>query len=307
LEAQQMLIKARLQKDRTNSMFPSGPTSSGNMASYVVVVRQNGVVVEGKYTLGGVPSSAYDSVTCIYYNDNDMEIARKQTFEQPGSCWVKDDGISRVRKLEMQVNGIYSPPTGGFIALDGTYTPTGRPSNFGSMFGGGNSEICTTMRVNAMNMPDGQIKMDPSTGALTWSIVPKRLDANAIVRLQKVLVETSNSNVGTITVTLYARQNNAQPVPLGSFSGQANSAITGFPTDYNMDIFFFLVTMYPIYSGSVLDANQVSVSVDYCSIIGNANTSPALNGIQPYYLQNNMGYNTNQQPRMYTYFFLHCL
>ena len=298
-----MLIKALLQANRQNPMFPSLPTSDGNLASYRVFVRQNGAVVEGIYTLDGVQPSSYSSVTCIYYNYNNVEISRSVTQTQPAFCQVSDAVTPGVNKLEMQVTGIYSAPTSGSIKLDGTYVPRGSMSNYGHLFGRGNSETCTTMRLNAFNMPNGQIQIDSNSGALTWTVVPKRFDSNSIVRLQKVLVETMSSNIGTIAITPYIRQNNDQTVQINPISGQANSPITGFANDYNVDIVYFIVMMYPIYLGYSIDPNQVAVNVDYCFVIGNPNTSPMLNGIQPYFMPNDMFNNYVQQPRMSTYAF----
>jgi hypothetical protein len=304
-----MLIKARLQASDRNKMFPSLPTSRGNIAYYGIIVRQNGVVVEGRYTFDGVPDSDYSSIICVYYDRNDAEITRLQSSTKPGYCDVTEAYMPGVKRLEMQVIGIYSPPTGGFINLAGTYAPSGGMSNYGSIFGGGNSEICTTMNVNSYNMPAGQINVDQNAGTLTWTIAPKRVDPNSIVRLQKILVQTTSYAIGSITVTPYAGQINNQPVQLNSISGQANLPITGFPNDYNADIVFFLVTMFPIYPGNMIDPNQVSitVNVDYCSIITNPNTSPMINGIQPYFMQNNNNNNYNplyQQPRMFPNIFL---
>jgi hypothetical protein len=312
LEAQRMLIKAKLQRDKQNSMYPNLPTSNGNIASYVIIVRQDGVVVEGRYTLGGVSPSAYTTVTCIYFDNNNIEITRSVTEAKPGFCMVSDVGIPGVAKLEMQVHGIYSAPTGGHVTVDGTYLPTRAISNYGNMFGGTNSEICTSMNVNPSNIPSDQIKVDSYTGALTWNIVPKRVDSNSFVRVQKVVVETSNGNIGTITITPYARQNNDQIVELNSISGQANSPIRGFPNDYYANIFFFAVKMFPFYSGSEIDPNQVLINVYYCSVLGNPNTSPILNGIQPYYTQNSVDNSYNQLPRIFTsiiflnFFFIDC-
>jgi hypothetical protein len=290
-------------------MFPSAPTSRDKFASYGVIVRHNGVVVEGRYTLDDVSPSEYSRITCIYYNDYNVEISRSSSTAKPGYCDVTDAGMPGVKKLEMQVEGIFRAPTGGSITLAGTYAPTGRGINYGNIFGRGNSEMCTTMRVNANNMPYGQVKSDPYTGALTWTIAPQRLGPNYIVRLQNVLVNAVNAYVGMITIVPFVRQQNGQPVQLNSISGQPNIPITGFPNDYSADIVFFVVTMFPAYSNSVVNPNQASVtiSVDYCYAIGSYNTSPNLNGIQPYFIQNdnNNIYNpVYQQSRMSIYIFI---
>jgi hypothetical protein len=298
-----MLIKALLQRRSQNLMYPNLPTSSGNTASYVVVVRQNGIVVEGQYTLSGVPPSDYSSVICIYYTDN-VEISRSETYAKPGSCTVSDARTPGVTKLEIRVIGIYSAPTGGSIALDGTYSPTRTLSNYGSIFGGQNSEICTKMSVNPSNMPSGQIQIDSSTGALTWSIALKRFDRNSILRLQNVVVSALSTSIGTITITPYARQNGVQNIQLNSISGQANSPITGFPNDYSVDIFSVLVTMFPSYAGISIDPSQIIVTVDYCFTVGISNALPTLSGIQPYNTQNAMDNSYNQPTRMFILFFL---
>ncbi|CAM4932781.1 unnamed protein product [Rotaria socialis] len=153
----------------------------------------------------------------------------------------------------MLVYGISSSPTGGYISLDGTYVPTRGVSNYGNAFGYRDSGICTSMCVSKFNMPNEQIKVDSATGISTWSIVPKRLDSSSTVRLEKVLVESSNADIGITTIVPVVQQNNGQLVELNSISGQANSPITDFPTDDNIDIFFVSVTMFPSYP----DANQV--------------------------------------------------
>ncbi|CAF4269919.1 unnamed protein product, partial [Rotaria magnacalcarata] len=84
-------------------------------------------------------------------------------------------------------------------------------------------------------------------GTSTWSIVPKRLDSSSTVRLEKVLVESSNADIGITTIVPVVQQNNGQLVELNSISGQANSPIADFPTDDNNDIFFVSVTMFPSY------------------------------------------------------------
>jgi hypothetical protein len=284
-------------------MFPQPPTNTGNTASYVVIVRQNGAVVEGQYTLGGISPSTYSSVTCIYYDTNNAEITRSVSGAKPGSCTVSDAGIPGVNKLEMRVIGIDSPPTGGYITVDGSYKPTRSMSNYGNNFGGSNSEICTTMNVNPSNMPSEQIRTDSNTGAVTWNVVPKRFNPNSLVRLQQVVVQGSNTNMGTITITPYARQNSPQIAALDSISGQANSPITGFPSDYSVDIYFFLVTMSPADSSSAIDPNQVMVTVNYCTVTVNPNTPPTFNGNQPYYMPNSVAnsYNpVNPQTRKFS-------
>ena len=304
-----MLIRAKLRANSQNAMFPFAPTSRDKFASYEVIVRHNGVVVEGRYTLDDVPPSDYSRIICIYYNADNVQISRSLCETKPGYCDVSDAGMPGVKKLQMQVEGIYQAPTGGSITLAGTYAPTGGAIDYGKIFGRGNSEMCTKMRVNANDIPDGQVKSDPYTGALTWTIAPQRFDSNYIVRLQNVLVNAVNAYVGMITIVPFARQQNGQPVQLNSISGQPNIPITGFPNDYSADIVFFVVTMFPAYSNSVVNPNQarITVSVDYCSAIGNSNTSPMLNGVQPYFIpnDNNNIYNpVYQQPRMSTHLFI---
>ncbi|CAF3277609.1 unnamed protein product [Rotaria socialis] len=153
----------------------------------------------------------------------------------------------------MLVYGISSSPTGGYVSLDGIYVPTRGVSNYGNAFGYRDSGICTSMCVSKFNMPNEQIKVDSATGISTWSIVPKRLDSSSTVRLEKVLVGSSNADIGITTIVPVVQQNNGQLVELNSISGQANSPITDFPTDDNIDIFFVSVTMFPSYP----DANQV--------------------------------------------------
>ncbi|CAF4382401.1 unnamed protein product [Rotaria socialis] len=293
LEALRMIIKAKLRRDHPNAIFPYLPTRNGNLASYIAFVRQHGSVIEGRYTLGGVSVSDYDYVTCVYYNHHNIEISRLRISTKPGFCDVTSTGIPDVRKLEMLVYGISSSPTGGYISLDGTYVPTRGVSNYGNIFGYRDSEICTSMRVTTFNMPSEQIKVDSATGTSTWSIVPKRLDSSSTVRLEKVLVESSNSNIGITTVVPAVQQNNGQLVELNSISGQANSPITDFPTDDNIDVFFVSVTMFPSYPGGIVDSSQVSVTVDYCSLLGNSNESPNANNMYPYFLPSNMDSNNN--------------
>ncbi|CAM4820364.1 unnamed protein product [Rotaria magnacalcarata] len=293
LEALRMIIKAKLRRDHPNAIFPYLPTRNGNLASYLAFVRQHGSVIEGRYTLGGVPVSDYDYVTCVYYNHHNIEISRLQISTKPGFCDVTSTGIPDVRKLEMLVYGISSSPTGGYISLDGTYVPTRGVSNYGNIFGYRDSEICTSMRVSTFNMPNEQIKVDSATGTSTWSIVPKRLDSSSTVRLEKVLVESSNADIGITTIVPVLQQNNGQLVELNSISGQANSPIADFPTDDNIDIFFVSVTMFPSYPGRIVDPSQVSVTVDYCSLLGNSNESPNANNMYPYFLPNNMDSNNN--------------
>jgi hypothetical protein len=153
-------------------------------------------------------------------------------------------------------------------------------------------------------MPSGQIQIDSSTGALTWSIALKRFDRNSILRLQNVVVSALSTSIGTITITPYARQNGVQNIQLNSISGQANSPITGFPNDYSVDIFSVLVTMFPSYAGISIDPSQIIVTVDYCFTVGTSNALPTLSGIQPYNTQNAMDNSYNQPTRMFTLFFL---
>jgi len=303
LEAQKMLAQALSKQNGQNLMHPNLPTSSGNTASYVVAVRQNGVVVDGQYTLSGVSPSDYSSVICIYYADN-VEISRSENYAKPGYCTVSNVVTPSVTKLEIRVIGIYSAPTGGSIVLAGTYSPSRTLSNYGGIFGGPNSETCTTMNVNPSNIPSGQIQLDPSTGALKWSIILQRSNQNSFVRLQKVVVYTGSTSIGTIMITPYAQQNGVQNIQLNSISGQANTPIIGFPNDYSADIFSILVTMLPSYSGISIDSNQITITVYYCYVIGISNTSPMLNGIQPHNTQTVID-NSNYQPtRMFTLFFL---
>ncbi|CAM4928528.1 unnamed protein product [Rotaria socialis] len=93
LEALCMIIKAKLRRDHPNAIFPYLPTINGNLASYLAFVRQHGSVIEGRYTLGSVPASDYDYVTCVYYNLHNIEISRLQISTKPGFCDVTSTGI----------------------------------------------------------------------------------------------------------------------------------------------------------------------------------------------------------------------
>jgi hypothetical protein len=299
-----MLIKAALRRDRLNAMYPGLPTSIGNnIASYVIIVRQDGVVIDGQYTLRDVRESDYRYVTCIYYNIDDVEIARSATAAKPGFCTVSGADMPGVKKLEMRVIGTFSAPTGGSIAVDGSYAPTGSILDYDRIFGDTDAELCPKMRINSFNMPSEQIRIDPNNGALIWNIAPKRYQLNSFVRLDKVVVETMDGNIRRIMVSPYGRRTDGQLIQLTSIEGVANLPITDFPHDYNVDIVFFVVTMFPFDFGNAVDPNRVTVVVDYCSIIKNPNALPMLNGIQPYYIQN-IDNGFNQMPRMFTSIFL---
>lgn len=278
-----MLLKAKMQADKPNSMFPKPPTSMGNTAAYNVVVRQNGALVEGTYTLDGIDPSAYDSITCIYYNEYGQEIRRVQNYQKPGSCYVQDDGRSRLQRLEIRANGVSSAPLGGFITLDGKYRPGQiNPIDLPSMIGGSNSEVCTSMRVSASNMPDGQLRIDPQSGGLIWYVVPKQFDPNSVVRVRNVLVQSSNPNVGGVIVTPGARFTDGTATQLGALTGQINAGISGFPDDYTMDITCLEIRVLPAFNGVSIDPNDIVITVYYCSTIGTSSAPLLSNTIQPY-------------------------
>lgn len=163
---------------------------------------------------------------------------------------------------------------------------------------GGNVESCQQMSVTSANIPSGLAQIDPTTGALTWSIVPHRPDSNYVIRLRSIFVQTTSSNVGTVRVIPYILQNGGQAVPSNSFSGQVNAVINAIPGDYSADIVFFLVIMSPVSSGIPIDPNRITVVVDYCYIGQAQNTGSGLNNIPSYYLQNGFGNIYNQQPSM---------
>ena len=294
LEAQQMIIKALLGGRKPSGMFPRPPSSTGNTASYAVIVRQNGIVIEGKYTLYGVDPSTYSIVRCIEYNDLNQIIGTTQNYAKPGFCIIQDDGISRITKLEMQIDGIYGSPTTGFIKVDGTYSPPrGYVPNLGQMVGNQNDEMCNRMRINANNMPAGQLTFDSTSGASIWSIALPRLDSNMVLRIQRVLVEDSNDNVGRVTVEPYGRSSSNRPARLETMIGVGNTPILGFRSDYSDDILFFLVSIFSNYPGLQLDANQISIIVDYCSVT-KTSTRPPLNMINPgFVFPNNIIYHPN--------------
>ncbi|CAF2997973.1 unnamed protein product [Rotaria sp. Silwood2] len=182
-----------------------------------------------------------------------------------------------------------------------TDAPRENANNYRNVFGGRDSDTCTTMSVSASDMPNGQIKVDSYTGALTWNIELKRLDPTSSIRLKKILVETSNNDIGMITVIPLTLQNNGQLVQLNSISSQVNSPITDFRMYYNMNIYTCLVTMFPISSGSVINQNQVSITIDYCSLIGNQSRVPKFTLINPDLSRNNMNSKddtVNQQPHI---------
>lgn len=175
-----------------------------------------------------------------------------------------------------------------------------RPSSAnGNSPTGGNGESCQQMSVDPSNIPSSLTQTDPSTGALTWSIVPQRPNSNYAVRLRSILVQAPNNNIGTVIVIPYTQQTaGTQAVPLNSFSGQANAAIPAAPADYSANILFFLLTMSPLYPGSGIDPNQITVMIDYCYISQLPNTLPGLNNIPSYYLPNGIDNAANQPIRM---------
>ena len=283
LMAQAMLINSILDSRNPNTVFPHPPAITNNKASYMIIVRQNGVVIEGRYTLHGIPPSMYTSILCIYYNNFGQEIGRTPATGPSGYCLVQDDGISGLTKLEMQVVGNLFAPSNGLITIDGSYMPTpGRPPNFSTMLGGPNSEICTSMDVKASNMPPEQIKVD-NLGALLWVIVPQRLFENSICHLRYVVLTTQNFNVGDITVIPYVQQYNDPPRAMRSVSGVSNMRITGFPNGDGMNTSFILVSVSPKDPGTMFDRNELSINVNYCcSEMSRWNTMPGSIDSQPY-------------------------
>ncbi len=160
----------------------------------------------------------------------------------------------------------------------------------GTTLGNGNGLGCTTTIYNPSNMPNNQIQVDPSTGAVTWNIVPDRLGSSYAVQLTKVFVRTYTGNIGSVTIIPYTGQINGQFVQLNPTIGQANSDIL---CNYNQDIVYFVIIMYPSYYGSPIDPAQINVNVDYCLV----------QNIPSYYPQNGIGVPLNQQPGMFTLFF----
>ena len=289
-----MSIKAKLDQGDPNTMLTSSPMSKGNIASYILFVRQNGAIVEGKYILDDVPSSDYSSITCVYYNGNNEEISRRQSNTQPGYCWVQDHGNSSLNVLEMQVHGVSSPPVGGSIDLDGSYTPAeSEIPDLGGIFGKENSEFCTTMPVNSTNLPKANVKFNETSGVLTWNIVPRRFDPTALVRVQKVYVSTMDDGVGVVTVVPYVRGNDGKPVALDSYSGTANKPIEGFPADYTTNIFYLLVIIAPIDPKTDIDPDQLMIGVDYCASSDVPVAPSMLDAIQPYFSQDDANNNMN--------------
>lgn len=280
LDAQQMMIDAQLGRNRTSSMFPNLPTSYGNTASYSVVVRQNGVVVEGKYTLNGVSPTAYSSVTCILYDDNNRIISSTLTQVKPGICSVQDDGVTRVTRLVMNVEGIFYPPTGGYISVYGTYLPPEDGfSDIGDMIGSDDGEICTNMLVNAINMPEDQMRVDPLTGTLQWNVVPRSFESESMARIKQVFVQSTTPLLAMITVTPYVANMNGEPVRWRSISGLTNTPIVGFPSDYQYDVLFLIVTVQRRYTSDVIDPNRISIKIDYCLAVKDGNSLSNMNNI----------------------------
>lgn len=293
LEARRMIIRAQLRSYHPNAIFPHVPTSIGKTASYLAFVRQHDAVVEGRYTLQGVPSSAYNHITCVYYNADNSEITRSRISAKPGFCDVGHAHVPSVHQLEIQVKGVSRAPTDGYLSLDGTYTPVKEVPNYGKIFGNKDAELCQSLCFDALNTPNDQIKTDSNTGEITWNVVPKRLDSSSSIRLERIIVETSITNIGTITVTPIALQNDGQFVQLNSISGQVNSPITDFQNDNTMDIYLVSVTMHPTNSDSTIDPNQISILVDYCSLLGSERRSPNRNSLNSFFVSN-LGLNINK-------------
>ena len=295
LAAKLMLIKAIIHSQNPNSVFPYPPAINNNIASYMVIVRQDGAVIEGKYTLSGISPAMYTSILCIYYNNNGQEIRRALATGPAGECLVKDDGVSGLTKLEMQVIGNRIAPSNGLIAIDGTYMPTpeGTP-NYSTMLGGRNSEICTSIDVKAANMPPTQIEVDAS-GALLWTILPQKLFPNAIRRLQFVVLNTQSPNIGTISVIEYVQYRNGRLVRKRSLNGLGNMPIRVDRVDDDTDTSVILVSVRPKYPGAMLDPNEMCIIVNYCSSdMDRMNIMPSFTDSQPYLLPT--GINNINQP-----------
>lgn len=305
LDAQRMIIKAKLQSSRLNSIFPRAPsTIDGTVAVYQVIVRQYGAVIEGQYTLANIRSDDYRQVICIYYDSSDVVIEQITISSKPGYCTVSVDMTPDVTKLEIRVLGIMFAPTSGDVILDGSYAPTRSLTDFGNILSDANSNICTGMSVNPSNIATyGKIDADLATGASIWTITPTRGISNSFVRIQKINIQSLDNSIGTITIIPYIRINGAV-VALSPLSGQANYPITGFRNNDNSDIIYVLITMRPSDPNRAVDAYQITVNIVYCYVARNPSTSSVLNGIQPYYMQNGLDNSYNQQIGMFILIFL---
>lgn len=279
LEAQQLILNALLNKANSNSKYSPSYTSNGNTASYQVIVRQYGTLIPGSYMLVNVDPSAYNSIICIYYNDN-VEIIRTSSTSKPGSCIVSENYAPGVTRLVMQVIGIYSAPTGGSITLRST-----------------GSNLCTTMSVDSSNAANSQIITDQSTGKLIWSIVTTRLVPNVIIYIQQITVQSSMNNIGLVEIVPYARSSDTTLYPLNSLSGQINTPITGFPTNVDIGGITFIIS--PSVSSYPINANQMIININFCYSSQNM-----LLGTQPYYMQNPLDNIYNTQTGIFISIFL---
>ena len=187
-------------------------------------------------------------------------------------------------------------------------TSTSGPGSSGSLLGPGGiyGENCKQMSVSQSDLPTDLVRVDSNTGALTWTILPQRPDSGYVIRLRSILVQTSTTDIGVVTVIPYIQQNSNQAAPLNASTGQANALINAVSSDYNTNTIFVLVTMSPSNTGDSIDSSQITVMVDYCYIARGVNTAPDVSKIPSEHLQNIVNTLLNQQSGMLLRHFLHC-
>lgn len=176
-------------------------------------------------------------------------------------------------------------------------TSTSAPGGSGNLLGTGgvNGESCKQMSVSQSDLLAGLARVDATTGAVTWTILPQRPDSTSVIRLRSILVQTSKTDIGVVTVIPYIQQNNNQAVPLKASTGQANALINAVPSDYNANVIFVVVIMSPSNTGDSIDSSQITVMVDYCYIARGLNTAPDVNKIPIDHLHNIFNNLLNQQ------------
>lgn len=283
LEAMKMLIKAKLNEQNRNRLFPDPPSSMGNTALYTAIVRHDGTVIGGRYVLDGVSPDQYSSITCNYFDENDFQFDTKTFTNKPGYCIVIDRPDFRIKKLQMLVNGIYGAPTGGKLVLSDVNLPPGVSPDLLRTLGVSDASSCFQMNVDSTPNSNVNKRQNPSTGELIWNIIPNRYGANSFLQLRSVYVTSTNSDILGVVVTPYIRQNDNQLFPSNPISGQINTKITGFPSDSSTNIDSVDVKMSPLSPYAMINIYGLAVTVEFCTNSPNLNS---MNNIQPYYVPN---------------------
>lgn len=188
-----------------------------------------------------------------------------------------------------------------WLARNNQSSTTPVPDTSGNSGGTGeiSGETCKQARITQNDISLGFVRTDSTTGMQTWTVFPPRPDAiNYIVRLRSILVQTSQTNIISVTIIPHTKLDYNQGISLNYSTGQVNEVINVVANDYSKNIAFVFVILSPSNIYSSIDSSQITVLVDYCYIPRGVNPAPGTNAIPWDHVQNILNNFLNQQSGM---------